>query len=82
VATLIAVYTSGGCLGRCDARCYNANEPRCTCICGGVNHGAGEAKATENTAESASKWLQRAREAGRDITRTLVGQQVSQPALF
>lgn len=24
---------------RCDAKCYNAKEPKCNCICGGRNHG-------------------------------------------
>jgi len=27
VTTLIAVYNSEGCVGRCDARCYEAAEP-------------------------------------------------------
>jgi hypothetical protein len=29
--TLIAVYTSEGCIGRCDARCYEAQAPACDC---------------------------------------------------
>lgn len=33
---------------RCDARCYNAKGHKCTCICGGKNHGAGKKKALEN----------------------------------
>lgn len=51
MATLIAVYNSEGCVGRCDAKCYNATTEQCTCICGGVNHGAGFRKAADNTAE-------------------------------
>jgi hypothetical protein len=47
--TLLNVYTSEGCIGRCDAKCYNAHEPVCDCICGGVNHGVGLQQATENT---------------------------------
>lgn len=47
--TLIALYTSEGCVGRCDAKCYDATEPSCNCICGGKNHGAGKARAIENT---------------------------------
>jgi hypothetical protein len=58
MATLIAVYNSNGCVGRCDARCYNAKGPKCTCICGGANHGAGLKQATENTQEMAEKWLE------------------------
>jgi hypothetical protein len=51
--TLIAVYTSDGCEGRCDAKCYNATEPACDCICGGANHGAGLAQAIDNTRQYA-----------------------------
>lgn len=35
--------------GRCDAKCYNAKRPECTCICGGVNHGKGHNQAIDNT---------------------------------
>lgn len=50
MTTLIAVYNSDGCVGRCDAKCYMATgwTTRCTCICGGANHGAGEMRAREN----------------------------------
>jgi hypothetical protein len=49
VTTLIAIYNSEGCVGRCDARCYNATGDKCTCCCGGRNHGKGQAQAIENT---------------------------------
>jgi hypothetical protein len=49
MATLLAVYNSEGCVGRCDARCYDAASPTCACICGGANHGAGYVQAVENT---------------------------------
>lgn len=48
MTTLISVYNSQGCVGRCDARCYNAKTADCDCICGGANHGVGEARATDN----------------------------------
>lgn len=51
MTTLIAVYNSEGCVGRCDARCHGAQEPECDCICGGINHGVGREQALENTAE-------------------------------
>jgi len=61
MTTLIAVYKSGDhgtvCAGRCDAKCYNATEPECTCICGGMNHGAGKDKATTHTREMAEQWI-------------------------
>lgn len=50
MTTLIAAYDSQGrCIGRCDAKCYDADHPDCDCLCGGRNHGAGRQKATENT---------------------------------
>jgi len=58
MTTLIAVYSSGGCEGRCDARCYNAKEPSCTCVCGGKNHGVGMNQAIENTRELAEEWIE------------------------
>lgn len=53
MTTLIAVYNSEGCEGRCDAKCYDA----CTCVCGGKNHGAGAKQATENTRQLAETWI-------------------------
>lgn len=50
MATLIEVRNSSGVVGRCDAKCYNATDPKCDCVCGGHNHGAGLKQAQENTA--------------------------------
>jgi hypothetical protein len=57
MTTLIAVYDSDGCRGRCDARCYEAKDDKCDCICGGRNHGAGRNQAIENTQELAEQWI-------------------------
>jgi len=70
VTTLIAVYDSSGCVGRCDARCYEAAEPDCACICGGHNHGPGFSRAVDNTRELAHRWVERARAAGIDVHHT------------
>lgn len=51
MTTLISVYNSDGCQGRCDAKCYDAQGETCNCICGGKNHGAGLKQAIENTRE-------------------------------
>ena len=51
MTTLIAVYNNTGCVGRCDARCYEAKSKTCHCICGGRNHSAGFSCAEANTAE-------------------------------
>lgn len=57
MTTLLVVYNSDGCVGRCDAKCYNATCEDCTCVCGGVNHGVGVNQAIENTKELAEEWL-------------------------
>jgi hypothetical protein len=49
MAVMIRVYSGERCVGQCDARCYNAQRGNCSCICGGVNHGAGFAQALKNT---------------------------------
>jgi hypothetical protein len=51
MTTLIVVGNSEGVVGRCDAKCYEAREPECDCICGGRNHGVGLQRALENTAD-------------------------------
>lgn len=58
MTTLIAVYNSEGCVGRCDAHCYNARWPECTCICHGKNHGVGLSRAMDNTREWAEGWIE------------------------
>ena len=34
--------------GKCDIRCYNAKCKKCTCVCGGNNHGVGLIQALNN----------------------------------
>ncbi|MCA1571075.1 MAG: hypothetical protein LC798_12280 [Chloroflexi bacterium] len=81
MTTLIGVYNSEGCVGRCDARCYDAKHPDCDCICGGKNHGAGLNRAVENTRELASAWIEKARADGLDFTHAALGSAVD-PTLF
>lgn len=68
MATLIAVYNSEGCVGRCDARCYDAKEDDCDCICQNLNHGAGRQQAEDNTRQLADEWIEQARANGQQIT--------------
>jgi hypothetical protein len=49
MTTLIALYHNRRCVGRCDARCYQAHDEHCHCICGGINHGVGRQKALQQT---------------------------------
>ena len=51
MTTVLAVYNSEGCVGRCDANCHDAMSPTCDCICGGANHGKGLQQAIQNNHE-------------------------------
>lgn len=55
--TLIRVTNHDGSQRRCDARCHNAKQPTCDCVCGGMNHGVGTKQALANTRLAASKLL-------------------------
>jgi len=55
--------TYGQPIRRCDARCYTAKHPKCTCICAGINHGVGPNTAIDNTREHA-EFIEHIRESG------------------
>lgn len=79
MATLIAVYNSDGCVGRCDARCYDATQSACDCICGGRNHAAGIEQALNNTRELADSWIE---QSGADINHAELHLLAATNALF
>jgi hypothetical protein len=81
--TLISVHNSEGCTGRCDARCYDATHPDCDCVCGGSNHGKGEAHAIRNTALHADRWMREYRErTGGGSVRFEIGEILEQLKLW
>jgi hypothetical protein len=82
VTTLISYQSSGGDQGRCDAKCYDAAEPECTCICGGRNHGAGKEQALENTRELAESWIEHARANGQDVSHVALAVDAQHEPLF
>lgn len=84
MTTLIAVYNSSGCVGCCDAKCYNAQSDECDCICGGMNHGAGIDKSIENTREMVDGWVEDyAQEKGlKDYKAVLNRKLVDQMSIF
>ena len=83
MATLIAAYNSEGCIGRCDARCHDAITTKCDCICGGANHGVGQAQAIENTRAMAEQWIREyIDQKGLTDVRCELGQLVQQPSLW
>ncbi len=67
MATLIYASNSDGCIGKCDANCYNAMHPDCDCICGGRNHGAGLDRARKNTQEYADEMMEEYKKCHQDI---------------
>jgi hypothetical protein len=46
MTTLLTVGNSEG-SRRCDAKCHEAKDPDCDCVCGGRYHGGGEQYARE-----------------------------------
>ncbi|HEV8653151.1 MAG TPA: hypothetical protein VG276_28095 [Actinomycetes bacterium] len=50
MVTLLSVGNSEG-ERRCDARCHQATEPDCDCVCGGRYHGKGLAQAREQMSQ-------------------------------
>jgi hypothetical protein len=81
--TLISVYTSEGCIGRCDSKCYEATECECTCVCHGANHGRGITKAMEQTRVMAEQWVAKyAQQHSLRQYRAELGQEVEQIGLF
>lgn len=56
MTTLIAVHGVGGRIKRCDARCYDAHETECDCVCRRLNHGVGLQRAIENTRKQVQEW--------------------------
>ncbi len=57
MVTLMQWGNSDGWKGRCDAKCHDATDPKCNCMCGGMNHGAGAEQALENTREHFKKMI-------------------------
>lgn len=82
MVTLISYANSSGEQGRCDAKCYDADNEPCDCICGGRNHSVGKEQAIDNTRELAQSWIDRARESGQDVTHVELALQAQQPPLF
>jgi hypothetical protein len=82
MTTLICYQSSGGDQGHCDAKCYDAHEPDCGCICGGRNHGAGKEQALDNTRELAETWIEQARARGQDISHVELAVDAMHQPLF
>lgn len=53
MVTVLKLQFSSGLIRRCDARCHNAQGKKCTCCCGGTNHGVGLRQAIINSQNSA-----------------------------
>lgn len=56
--TLIESRNAHGVVGRCDAKCYNAQHLDCDCICAGYNHGKGLEQAILQTREVGERWVE------------------------
>ena len=80
--TLISVYNSEGCVGRCDSQCYDAKHLECDCVCGGANHGKGQAQALANTVAHGRRWAREvAVRSGAPVRVEVVGVAIDQMEL-
>lgn len=83
MTTLIYVGNRSGCIGRCDAKCYEAKEDKCDCVCGGRNHGKGLEKALDNTKEYSEEMIEEyVKSRGLKDYKSLVSTEVFQKKLF
>jgi hypothetical protein len=81
-ALIEARRNDGSLIGRCDETCYNSKGKRCTCICGGRNHGIGKIRAMHNNtlqAEQAALTIARATDLEARITRFKFSRQLPLP---
>jgi hypothetical protein len=67
--TLIRAGNSNGVYGRCDARCHDAEKPKCDCICGGLYHGkkSGSPELYQAIKESAEALAKKLEGEGADV---------------
>lgn len=80
MAVLIEVKLNGRVIGRCGEQCYDGIQPRCTCCCGGVNHGKGLKKAISLTK---SLYDDQIREAAGDLLgKAEITRRPVEPVLF
>jgi hypothetical protein len=83
MTTLIYVGDNNGCIGRCDAKCYEAKEDKCDCVCSGRNHGKGLKKALDNTKEYSGEMIEEYVKSRRlKDYKSLVSTEVFQKKLF
>jgi hypothetical protein len=83
MATLLAVIRPGEHrTQRCDARCYDAHEADCECVCSGMNHGKGLVVARENTRRLHWLWVANTRAKDPDIDSIEIDLEAQNAALF
>lgn len=59
MTTLLLLKASDGREFSCDGRCYLAKTEKCSCVCGGDNHGVGLDSACEITRQNSDKMVER-----------------------
>jgi hypothetical protein len=77
--TVMSWYDSSGLRGRCDARCHEAAEPFCDCMCGGAYHGSSRNGTFEKVREAHAEVLLEAIDRGKKQGFTVDN---AQPVLF
>lgn len=58
MATIISFGDGTGHRRQCSAKCYDAKGHKCSCLCGGRNHGVGPERAAQNAQHPSDEWVQ------------------------
>ncbi|MCP9947200.1 hypothetical protein [Actinomadura madurae] len=83
MTAVLTIRAGGSVAGSCGKSCYDAEHPKCRCICIRLNHGVGLEQAIANTRAHHADWLARARADGQVIdTFEVLGAPATQHALF
>jgi len=69
-------------IGRCDAKCYNADHDLCVCICEGNNHRKGLKAALEKTKQDGEGWLDEICKGNPVNRKVLLNENLEQLKLF
>lgn len=68
MTAVLTIRAGGSVAGSCGKSCYDAEHPKCRCICIRLNHGVGLEQAIANTRAHHADWLARPERMARSST--------------
>lgn len=82
MTAVLTIRVGGSVAGSCGKSCYDADHPKCRCVCEGMDHGVGLEQAIVNARAHHARWVERARADGWDIDTYELALAVVQLPLF